>query len=152
MTIEETIRVLSHERACVMRQTGPGCDRNCAACDLVLPDELVISAYRKAVNILRAQQGAEKSEPCEFCRPENPEPMEMDELEAKITQVTPFPAINLDTGEQTQKVDPPYYAIMVTGIDNGIEEFVPIRYCPKCGRRLISTRTYESLVAGRERL
>lgn len=63
MTIEETIKVLSHERACVMRQTGPGCDRNCASCDLVLPDELVISAYRTTINILRTQQKAEKNEP-----------------------------------------------------------------------------------------
>lgn len=62
MNIEDTIRVLSHERICVMRQIEPGCDRDCAACDLVLPDELVISAYQKAVNILRAQQEAEKNE------------------------------------------------------------------------------------------
>ncbi len=63
MTIEETIKVLYNEMACVKRQTGPGCDRNCAACDLVLPDELVISAYRTAVDILRARQEAEKNEP-----------------------------------------------------------------------------------------
>ena len=63
MNIEDTIKVLSHERACVMRQTGPGCDRNCVACDLVLPDEIVISAYQTAINILRAQQKAEKNEP-----------------------------------------------------------------------------------------
>ncbi len=63
MNIEDTIRVLSNERACVMRNTEEACDRNCAACDLVLPDELVISAYRTAINILRAQQEAEKNEP-----------------------------------------------------------------------------------------
>lgn len=63
MNIEDTIRVLSNERACVMRNTAGACDRNCAACDLVLPDELVISAYQTAINILRAQQKAEKNEP-----------------------------------------------------------------------------------------
>lgn len=63
MSIKETIKVLSNELACVMRQTGPSCDRNCAACDLVLPDEIVISAYQTAINILRAQQKAEKNEP-----------------------------------------------------------------------------------------
>ena len=63
MTIKEAIKVLSYELACVMRQTGPYCDRNCAACDLVLPDAFVISAYRTAINILRAQQEAEKNEP-----------------------------------------------------------------------------------------
>ncbi len=63
MSIKETIKVLSNELACVKRQTGPGCDRNCAACDLVLPDELVISAYQTAINILRSQQKAKKNEP-----------------------------------------------------------------------------------------
>lgn len=63
MNIEDTIKVLSNELACVMRQTGPGCDRNCAACDLVLPDEPVISAYQTAINILRSQQEAEKNLP-----------------------------------------------------------------------------------------
>ena len=71
MTIEETIKVLSNELACVMRQTGPGCDRNCAACDLVLPDEIVISAYQTAISILRAQREAERAErlkcPCDGC-------------------------------------------------------------------------------------
>ena len=63
MTIEETIKVLSHEQTCVMRQIEPGCDRNCAACDLVLPDEMVLSAYRMAINLLSAQQEAEKNDP-----------------------------------------------------------------------------------------
>ena len=63
MTIDETIKVLSNERACVMRNTAGACDRDCAACDLVLPDKLVIDAYRTAVNILRAKQAEEKAEP-----------------------------------------------------------------------------------------
>ena len=70
-TTENAIRVLSNELACVMRQTGPGCDKNCAVCDLVLPDKLVISAYRTAIDIFRAQQEAERAErlkyPCDGC-------------------------------------------------------------------------------------
>lgn len=63
MSIKETIKVLSNEMACVKRQTGPGCNRNCAACDLVLPDELVISAYQTAIDILRTKQEEEKNDP-----------------------------------------------------------------------------------------
>lgn len=62
MSIDEKIRASSHEGACVMRKTGPGCDGECATCDLDLPVEQVIAAHRMAVNILlRAQQEAEKS-------------------------------------------------------------------------------------------
>ena len=63
MTIEETIKFLQNERACVVRQTDGGCDRNCAVCDLVLPDRMVLSAYGTAIGILLSQQREEKNEP-----------------------------------------------------------------------------------------
>ena len=89
----------------------------------------------------------ERSEPCEFCRDDAPKPFETGEIDSVITQITPCPAIELGTGKQAKKADPPYYAIMVTASDGcGIEEFIPIQFCPRCGRRLVSTRTYESLV------
>ncbi len=50
MTAEEAIRVLRNERECVQRQ---GCDRNCAVCDLVLPDEIIINAYDMAIAAFR---------------------------------------------------------------------------------------------------
>lgn len=88
-----------------------------------------------------------RSEPCEFCRDSNPEPFKTDEINAVITQITPFPSIDLGTGKRAEKADNPYYAIMVTAWDGyGIEELIPIQFCPRCGRRLVSTRTYESLV------
>ena len=63
MTIEETIKVLSNERACVVRQAGSGCDRKCADCDLVLPDSVVLSAYGTAIDALLSQKVKEKNEP-----------------------------------------------------------------------------------------
>ncbi len=63
MTIEEAIKVLLNERECILRQIGSGCDRNCATCDLVLPDKSIIRAYCMAIDALRTQQEAEKNEP-----------------------------------------------------------------------------------------
>lgn len=63
MTREEAIKVLQNERECVQRQSGQGCDHNCAVCDLVLPDKAIIDAYGMAISALRDQQVAEKNEP-----------------------------------------------------------------------------------------
>ncbi len=63
MNIDATIKVLSNERACVVRQTEGGCDRKCDGCDLVLPDRMILSAYGTAIDILLSQQEKEKNEP-----------------------------------------------------------------------------------------
>lgn len=55
--------------------------------------------------------------------------------EAYITKLTPLPAIDLLTGETAETADPPFFAIRITSDDMG-EDFVPIRFCPKCGREL----------------
>lgn len=62
MTIDATVKVLSNERACVVRNTEGGCDRKCADCDLVLPDSVVLSAYGTAIDILLSQKEKEKNE------------------------------------------------------------------------------------------
>ena len=55
MTKERVIEVLETERACVQRQSGPGivCDRNCASCDLLLPEEDVLAAYDAAISAVK---------------------------------------------------------------------------------------------------
>ena len=55
--------------------------------------------------------------------------------EAYITKLTPLPAIDLMTGEMADTADPPFFAIRTLSDENG-EDFVPIRFCPKCGREL----------------
>ncbi len=63
MDCNDAISVLQNEQECVRRQGGQGCDRNCAACDLVLPDEVIMAAYDMALAALRAQAEAEANEP-----------------------------------------------------------------------------------------
>lgn len=55
MTKERVIEVLETERACVQRQSGPGyvCDRNCAACDLLMPEDDVLAAYDAAITAIK---------------------------------------------------------------------------------------------------
>ncbi len=48
---DSVVIVLKHELQCVERQIV-GCDRNCIKCDLCLPDEIVINAYKNAIQKL----------------------------------------------------------------------------------------------------
>ena len=54
MTNKRAIEIIENEKQCVIRQSGPGivCDRNCASCELVLPDQDVLDAYDKAIAAL----------------------------------------------------------------------------------------------------
>ena len=55
MTNERAIEIIENEKRCVINQSGPGyvCDRNCARCNLVLPDLDVLDAYDKAIAALK---------------------------------------------------------------------------------------------------
>lgn len=111
------------------------------------------AGFRDIGSLLKVcgQVKSEPEEPCAFCRDDRPESLVSDEVEAVITQITPFPAICLTTGEKAPKADPPYYAILARLYDGDYyaEQIIPIQYCPHCGRRLISTRTYESILKQR---
>ena len=47
--LNNTIGVLAFEQECVRRND---CDRNCAQCDLVLPDKMILDAYSYAIDVL----------------------------------------------------------------------------------------------------
>lgn len=51
MTNERAIEVLLTEKKCVLRNIR-GCDRDCGKCDLVLPDEEILTAYDMAIRAL----------------------------------------------------------------------------------------------------
>lgn len=51
MTEKEAIEVIKTEKKCVLRNIR-GCDRDCAKCDLVLPDEEILTAYDMAIRSL----------------------------------------------------------------------------------------------------
>lgn len=44
MSTEQILKVLKNERECIKRQNGK-CDRNCAKCDLCLPDTEILEVY-----------------------------------------------------------------------------------------------------------
>ena len=48
--LNNTIGVLAFEQECVRRND---CDRNCAQCDLVLPDKMILDAYSYAIDVLQ---------------------------------------------------------------------------------------------------
>ena len=54
MTKNEIIKVLQNELECVKRQYGNLCDnkRDCNHCDLALKEEIVISAYENAIELI----------------------------------------------------------------------------------------------------
>ena len=51
MTKERAIEVIETEEKCVLRNIR-GCDRDCEKCDLVLPDEDILTAYKMAKEAL----------------------------------------------------------------------------------------------------
>ena len=49
MNTEQILKVLKNERECIARQNGK-CDRNCAKCDLCLPDTEILEVYDFLIN------------------------------------------------------------------------------------------------------
>ena len=60
MNTEQILKVLKNERECIARQNGK-CDRNCAKCDLCLPDTEILEVYDFLINgyELLQDEGAE---------------------------------------------------------------------------------------------
>ena len=74
MSTEQILKVLKNERKCIARQNGK-CDRNCAKCDLCLPDTEILEVYDfliKGYELLQ-NEGAE-SYTIKF-RPQTEEPL-----------------------------------------------------------------------------
>lgn len=59
MTEKEAIDVIKTEKKCVLRNIR-GCDRDCAKCDLVLPDEDILTAYDMAIKVLNEEEDDRK--------------------------------------------------------------------------------------------
>lgn len=56
MTAERAIKVIQTEKKCVLRNIR-GCDRECGKCDLVLPDDEILTAYDMAIELLKGDDG-----------------------------------------------------------------------------------------------
>lgn len=56
MNVERAIKVIQTEKKCVLRNIR-GCDRECDKCDLVLPEEEILTAYEMAIEALKGDDG-----------------------------------------------------------------------------------------------
>lgn len=81
------------------------------------------------------REKSKREKGCEYCTGEYKTFPTHCDGEAYITKLTPLPAIDLMTGETAETADPPFFAIRIQSDEMG-EDFVPIRFCPKCGREL----------------
>ena len=53
--------ILRNEKACVERNIA-GCTRDCAKCDLLLPDKDILAAYDTAIALLEARDGDNRTD------------------------------------------------------------------------------------------
>lgn len=58
---KELLKVMQNELACVHRQFGEMCDngRDCSTCELCLPEEMIVSAYRQIISKLETEPTAD---------------------------------------------------------------------------------------------
>ena len=64
MDIQQILKVLKNERECIKRQSEysttrsfvPKCDRDCANCDLCLPDDEILEVYDFLINSYSMQE------------------------------------------------------------------------------------------------
>lgn len=91
---------------------------------------------------------------CEFC--EQKQKIDTEYGVLSISKITPLPELDLTTGEYAPEVDPPFFSLFYNAGDEGIEEVVPIKYCPMCGKELIASydekeqKIIAALVTGNE--
>lgn len=59
MTNLEAVEIIKTEKKCVLRNMR-GCNRDCAKCDLVLPEESILLAYDMAIKALNDEEDDRK--------------------------------------------------------------------------------------------
>ena len=55
MTREEAVKVIYNEKVCIYRNADKVCDRDCAKCDIVLEDKVILEAYDMAISALEQE-------------------------------------------------------------------------------------------------
>lgn len=79
---------------------------------------------------------------CEFCEANKPLEEEYNNYDVKIMRIIPMPPINLTTGKYEDELEPPYYTLDIYDSYNddhfGEIASIPIKYCPICGRYLLT--------------
>lgn len=77
---------------------------------------------------------------CRFCRGLDYIEDEYGEYKLEAVEMTPLPAIDLETGEKAEAADPPFHVLFLKYLHeeygkNELASF-PINFCPVCGRQL----------------
>ena len=102
-------------------------------------EEAICNAYRDGLyDMAYAIENEEQDrEDCPFCRENDRKALDSEcgEISFWIATCTPFPAINLTTGETAAKAEDPYFILDVQH-ECGAADSVKIHYCPICGRKL----------------
>ena len=65
MTIEEAIKLMKNEKACILK--ADTCDRDCSKCELVRKTEDLLSAYDLAIKSLEMQKKLAKFSGMDIC-------------------------------------------------------------------------------------
>lgn len=76
---------------------------------------------------------------CEFCQGSGCIEDEYGEWKLEKVTITPFPAIELNTGKRERVAAPPYHALFLKYLEEDFEceqGSFPINFCPVCGRQL----------------
>lgn len=141
MTRKEAAGVIKFEKACVLRQDTPRCNRDCKKCDLLLPTEDVLTAYDMAIKALEQQ-------PCDDCISRQA----VDELSKELVHIVRDKADFLcNFWERLQKL-PPVTPQPKTGHWNRVtdnagywvwecdkcvwQQRFNTNYCPNCGAKM----------------
>ena len=80
------------------------------------------------------EAATEKQKTCPLCHGAYME-TEACNFTVAISDIIPMPAINLTTGEKEENARPPFPALIIGNVDEG-QDFLPIEFCPFCGRKL----------------
>lgn len=75
---------------------------------------------------------------CDFCERGKRMESEEGEHDLRLVKLTPLPAINLTSGETSEKAEPPFYAMFLYDMDREDEAATfQVKFCPFCGRKLV---------------
>lgn len=55
LSVKEAIKIIQTEKSCVIRNINNQCDRDCAKCDLLKPDEDILASYDIAIDAMDKQ-------------------------------------------------------------------------------------------------
>lgn len=101
-------------------------------------DEHLEEQFREQYELFKSDRDAlreklERHKGCLHCQ--SGRPLTTDGGDAELVEIKPLPPINLTTGEEETAGDA-YMALQISAFEGELRDYIPIRYCPMCGRKL----------------